>query len=174
MKLYCQVCTLGATRFHEFAIIALFDPEDVKLPLSGEMFKSSNPEREVPAPWLPGTSYDEMNHNGHSPWGIGSEDAMRCRDQGGPDAILTEHGWLSLTEEGLVEPDKPLTLVDEIAEWNARLPQHDMRKLRKDGMSNQAIGDLVGKSREWVRKKLKKAGEKWQMQRNQHRFLILN
>jgi hypothetical protein len=172
------VCTLGGTRFHEFAIIALFDPEDVKLPLSGEMFKSSNPEREVPDPWLPGTSYDEMNHNGHAPWGIKPEDAMRCREQGGPDAILTEHGWLPLAKEGLAEPEvgkEQLTDEELEAEWNARLIQHTtpkvsphrthpprirhMQQLREDGLSNQAIGDLVGKSREWVRKKLKKAGE---------------
>lgn len=101
MKLHCMVCSCQGTHISEDSAIATIDESKLKLPLTPEMFTSINPDRDIPAPWLPGTDWQSMKcprGRAHLPWGINFKDIDQAIRDGGPKQILTDKGMISTNE----------------------------------------------------------------------------
>ena len=106
MKLHCIICSLQGTHMSEDSEIATIDETKLKLPLTPDMFTSSNPDRGIPAPWMPGVDWQTMfcpNNSAHLPWGIEYKDTEQAIQNGGPRRILTDKGMLDVPVVGKVK-----------------------------------------------------------------------
>lgn len=102
MILHCQICSIQGTHISEDSAIATIDEKKLKLPLTPEMFTSINPEREIPAPWMPGTDWQNMQcpkGRAHLPWGIDFTDIDQAIKDGGPKQLLTGEGMIDVRPE---------------------------------------------------------------------------
>lgn len=168
IELHCEICANagGDIRLSPDTLIATFEPQDVKLPLDGSMFKSSLPERGVPAPWLPGTTWDFMHcprARHHLPWiGVGDENILgNMAANGGPEQLLTNRGTFTIGENGLEEEEfrHQESEADLEEEWLERLGTVDdeeirMRELREEGKSYNAIAKIFETSTRTVRRRI--------------------
>ena len=168
IELHCEICANagGMTRISPDTLIAKFEPEDVKLPLDGGMFKSSMPDRGVPPPWHPGTTWDFMHcprARRHLPWmGVGDESTLaKMQNAGGPEHLLTNRGNLAVGEDGLEEEQYRHQDSEEDLEqeWNERVGMEGnedarMKEMREQGYSYNAIAKIFDKSTRTVRRRI--------------------
>ena len=171
IELHCPICARAGGRADDeprigpHTLIAKFDPKDVKLPLTGEMFKSANPERGLADPWHPTAEWTDMRcpwggRDGHSPFfrELVQDEMDKLARQGGPDEILTNRGWRAIIDNG-IEEEEFKHQEDLAEEWERRrkegiLPLYyagdseldRMIKLRHEGKSYQQIVDILGLS----------------------------
>jgi len=102
MKLHCMICSLQGTHISEDSEIAIVDEPKLKLPLTPDMFTSTNPERAIPDPWMPGVDWQSMKcpkGRTHLPWGVEHQDISQAIKEGGPRQILTEKGLIDVPIE---------------------------------------------------------------------------
>jgi len=102
MILHCMACSLGGDYIGEHTKVATVDEEALKLPLDSSMFSSYWPERGVPDPWAKGLNWLEMKcpRCGRHPWTHDNRETSRFMEQGGPDWIRTDKGYIYLTTSG--------------------------------------------------------------------------
>jgi hypothetical protein len=101
-----MICSLQGIHISEDSAIATIDESKLKLPLTPEMFTSLNSDRYLPAPWLPGTDWQNMKcprGRAHLPWGINYQDIDQAIKDGGPKQILTDEGMIEVPLENSVE-----------------------------------------------------------------------
>ena len=158
MKLICERCGME---------IAEFDPDQVRMPVSGEMFRAKG--LGYHAPWPAGQDWEHMfcpydagTVNRHRIWAWHPETARQRVD--GPDYLITDKGRWEIGGRlpGRDAPRRPVYSDAELAEeWERRqaLVGLDpklakMKELRAGGMSYAAIGKELGMTGEGVRKAL--------------------
>lgn len=166
MKLHCEICARyepDTDRLHQgpHSEIATIKEDEIRLPLDGSMFASPNPEREVPAPWQAGVPWDRLfcPRGGHLIFLAIPGRMQQAMEQGGPDKILTDKGWLDLTKietQWSLPPEKVELVDDETGEPVER--DEAIRMLREVDpkiWTYKALSEKYGVSSERIRQIVK-------------------
>lgn len=99
MKIHCEICGLrDGDKMRIGAHTVLAEVENIALPLTSSMFLSPNPKRGIPAPFQ---GVDDWKHMkcprcARVPFMFLPDDLDRYNQQGGPDRIYTDEGWVKL------------------------------------------------------------------------------
>lgn len=134
MKLHCEICALydletGKHRMGSQSEIALINTEKLRLPLDGSMFDSFNADREVPAPWQAGVTWEFMKcpRGNHLIFIFLPDDTPAMKEQGGPKRLLTDEGFIKLTTEGYMKPVS--SWEHPLGKWNEYMGKNTARPI---------------------------------------------
>lgn len=104
LEFHCAICSDNGERMGIHSRIGFIKRDALALPLDGSMFDSPDPDRGVAAPWAQGVPWDRMLHFRHLPWGLDAVSTPDAMAQGGPDRLLTDQGWMTISQIQTVKP----------------------------------------------------------------------
>lgn len=99
MMIHCEVCGLrDGDKMRIGDHTKLGEAINIRLPLHGSMIGSPNQLREIPAPFSTVSNWKDMHcpRCGKTPWTFMPGDLDKYNEQGGPDRVYTDDGWVTL------------------------------------------------------------------------------
>lgn len=101
MMIMCEICGIrDGDNVRTGDHTKLGEAIDIKLPLHGRMIGSPNKERDIPPPFPQVDDWLQMKcpRCARVPWMFTEKELTRYIEQGGPDRVYTDEGWLCLNK----------------------------------------------------------------------------
>lgn len=102
MQVHCENCAIrDGDKVRISYHTRIGEAIDVKLPLKGYMFGYIDKDRDIPPMFRFAEDWKEMHclRCGKIPFQFLPDDLNRYNEQGGPDRICTDEGWLKLEKD---------------------------------------------------------------------------